>query len=111
MTGPVITVIGFSYGNLLAGTVPLRRWMEKAAKGSVYITSEDIQKAINKWLPRGLEMFGDERGGGTNVRFGLKPLKNAEAQQQYYEEVENLVEGINLRFIRARLPEISPTRP
>jgi 1,2-phenylacetyl-CoA epoxidase catalytic subunit len=37
--------------HLLAGTVPLRRWMEKAAKGSTYITSEDIQKAINKWLP------------------------------------------------------------
>ena len=96
--------------HLLAGTVPLRRWMEKAAKGSPYITSQDIQKAINKWLPRGLEMFGDERGGGTNVRFGLKPMKNAEAQEQYYAEVENLIEGINLRFIRARLPEVSSAR-
>ncbi len=96
--------------HLLAGTVPLRRWMEKAARGSVYITSEDIQKAINKWLPRGLEMFGDERGGGTNVRFGLKPMKNAEAQEQYCKEVESLVAGINMRFIRARLPEISSAR-
>ncbi len=96
--------------HLLAGTVPLRRWMEKTAQGSVYITAEDIQKAINKWLPRGLEMFGDERGGGTNVRFGLKPMKNAEAQEQYYKEVQSLVAGINLRFIRARLPEISSSR-
>jgi 1,2-phenylacetyl-CoA epoxidase catalytic subunit len=96
--------------HLLAGTVPLRRWMEKAAKGSTYITSEDIQKAINKWLPRGLEMFGDERGGGTNVRYGLKPMKNKEAQDQYYREVASLVEGINVRFVRARLPEISSSR-
>ena len=96
--------------HLLAGTVPLRRWMEKAAKGSVYVTSTDIQKALNKWMPRGLEMFGDERGGGTNVKFGLKPMKNAEAQEQYYKEVENIVDGLNIRFIRARLPEISSTR-
>jgi len=96
--------------HLLAGTVPLRRWMEKAAKGSVYVTSADIQKALNKWMPRGLEMFGDERGGGTNVKFGLKPMKNAEAQEQYYKEVENIVDGLNMRFIRARLPEISSSR-
>jgi 1,2-phenylacetyl-CoA epoxidase catalytic subunit len=92
--------------HLMAGVVPLRRWMEKAGRGSVFVTTSDIQKAINKWLPRGLEMFGDERGGGTNVRFGLKPLKNAEAQDQYIEEVRRLVRGLNLRFIRARLPEL-----
>ena len=93
--------------HLAAGVVPLRRWMEKAAQDSVYITTEDIQKAINKWLPRGLEMFGDERGGGTNVRYGLKPMKNAEAQEQYYEEVGKVVRDLNMRFIRARLPELS----
>lgn len=93
--------------HLAAGVVPLRRWMERAAQDSVYITTQDIQKAINKWLPRGLEMFGDERGGGTNVRYGLKPMKNAEAQHQYYEEVGKVVRDLNMRFIRARLPELS----
>ena len=93
--------------HLAAGVVPLRRWMEKAAQDSVYITTGDIQKAINKWLPRGLEMFGDERGGGTNVRYGLKPMKNAEAQEQYYQEVAKVVRDMNMRFIRARLPELS----
>ncbi len=92
--------------HLAAGVVPLRRWMEKAAQDSVYITTQDIQKAINKWLPRGLEMFGDERGGGTNVRYGLKPMKNAEAQEQYYQEVGKVVRDLNMRFIRARLPEL-----
>lgn len=95
--------------HLAAGVVPLRRWMEKAAQDSVYVTTSDIQKAINKWLPRGLEMFGDERGGGTNVRFGLKPMKNAEAQAQYYDEVAKVVRDLNLRFLRARLPELSAT--
>ncbi len=92
--------------HLAAGVVPLRRWMEKAARDSVYITTEDIQKTLNKWLPRGLEMFGDERGGGTNVKYGLKPMKNDEAQGQYYEEVGKVVRDLNLRYIRARLPEL-----
>jgi hypothetical protein len=52
-------------------------------------------------------MFGDERGGGTNVRFGLKPMKNAEAQRLYREEVEKVVRDLNLRYLRARLPELS----
>jgi len=92
--------------HLAAGIVPLRRWMEQAAQGSYYITSADIQQVVNKWLPRGLEMFGDERGGGTNVRYGLKPMKNAEAQDLYYEEVLKLIRDINMRFVRARLPEL-----
>ena len=92
--------------HLATGVVPMRRWAQKAAQGEVFITMEMIQKAINKWLPRGLEMFGDERGGGTNVRFGLKPMKNAEAQQQYYDEVAKVVRDLNMRYLRARLPEL-----
>jgi len=92
--------------HLAAGVVPMRRWAADAGKGSVFITMQDLQQALNKWLPRGLEMFGDERGGGTNVRFGLKPMKNAEAQDQYYAEVGKVVSDLNMRFVRARLPEI-----
>jgi 1,2-phenylacetyl-CoA epoxidase catalytic subunit len=93
--------------HLAAGVVPMRRWATEAARGEVFVTMEMLQKAINKWLPRGLEMFGDERGGGTNVRFGLKPMKNAEAQRQYYEEAEKVVRDVDMRFVRARLPELS----
>jgi benzoyl-CoA 2,3-dioxygenase component B len=92
--------------HLAAGVVPLRRWMEKAAGDSIFITTNDIQRTLNKWLPRGLEMFGDERGGGTNVRYGLKPMKNDEAQAQYYAEVGKVVRDLNLRYIRARLPRL-----
>jgi len=92
--------------HLATGVVPLRRWVVKAAEGSPMITMEVIQKHLNKWVPRGLEMFGDERGGGTNVKFGLKPMKNREAQAQYYEEVEKVVRDLNLRYLRARLPHL-----
>ncbi len=90
--------------HLAAGVVPLRRWMEQAARELPYVSTSDIQKTINKWFPRGLEMFGDERGGGTNVRFGLKPMKNLEAQDLYIEEVGKLVRDLNMRYIRARIP-------
>jgi 1,2-phenylacetyl-CoA epoxidase catalytic subunit len=93
--------------HLAAGVMPLRRWVDKAARDEVYVEMGMLQKAFNKWLPRGLEMFGDERGGGTNVRYGLKPMKNAEAQDLYHQEVAKLVESLNLRYVRARLPELS----
>ena len=92
--------------HLATGVVPLRRWVVKAAEGSPMITMEVIQKHLNKWVPRGLEMFGDERGGGTNVKFGLKPMKNREAQEQYYQEVDRVVRDLNLRYLRARLPHL-----
>jgi 1,2-phenylacetyl-CoA epoxidase catalytic subunit len=93
--------------HLAAGVVPMRRWVTAAAAGETYVTMDVLQKAINKWLPRGLEMFGDERGGGTNVRLGLKPMKNSEAQRQYYEEVTKLVRDLNLRYLRARIANLS----
>ncbi len=93
--------------HLAAGVVPMRRFATAAAKGETFVTMEVLQKTINKWLPRGLEMFGDERGGGTNVRLGLKPMKNAEAQRQYYREVEKLVRDLNLRYLRARLENLT----
>ena len=94
--------------HLASGVVPMRRWVMQAAKGEGLISMDMLQRALNKWLPRGLEMFGDERGGGTNVRFGLKPMKNAEAQRRYYEEVEKLVRDLNVRYLRARIPSFGP---
>jgi 1,2-phenylacetyl-CoA epoxidase catalytic subunit len=93
--------------HLASGVVPMRRWVMQAARGEGLIGMDTLQKALNKWLPRGLEMFGDERGGGTNVRFGLKPMKNGEAQRQYYDEVGKLVRDLNQRYLRARVPSLT----
>jgi 1,2-phenylacetyl-CoA epoxidase catalytic subunit len=93
--------------HLAAGVVPMRRWVTAAAKGGTFITMHDLQKAFNKWVPRALEMFGDERGGGSNVRMGLKPMKNAEAQKNYVEEISKLVRDLNVRFLRARVERLN----
>ena len=94
--------------HLAAGVIPMRRWAKRAAEGDPFITMSAIQKSINKWYPRALEMFGDERGGDTNVKFGFKDMKNREAQDLYIEEVERMVRDINARFLRARFPEYGP---
>jgi 1,2-phenylacetyl-CoA epoxidase catalytic subunit len=90
--------------HLATGVVPWRRMVEDAARGEVWVSMEVLQKHLNKWLPRGLEMFGHEKGGDTNVKYGLKPMKNGEAQDLYWQEVAKLVRDLNLRFVRARNP-------
>ena len=94
--------------HLAAGVIPMRRWVQRAAQGSPLITMAAIRKSIHKWLPRGLEMFGHEKGGESNVRFGFKNMKNAEAQQQYYDEVRRMIADLNTRYVRARLPQLPP---
>jgi benzoyl-CoA 2,3-epoxidase subunit B len=94
--------------HLAAGVIPLRRWAKRAAEGDPFVTMQAIQKSFNKWYPRGLEMFGDERGGDKNVRFGFKDMKNREAQEMYIEELRRMLRDINLRFLRARVPGGSP---
>ena len=96
--------------HLAAGVIPLRRWAKRAAQGDPFVSMEAIQKSFNKWFPRALEMFGDERGGDTNVKFGFKDLKNREAQDQYLEEVRRMVRDINMRFLRARFPADPPEK-
>ena len=94
--------------HLAAGVIPMRRWMEAAARDrNATLDVPAIQKMIAKWYARGLEMFGDERGGATNVKLGLKDLTNKEAQDRYVEECEKMLDDINTRFVRARLAQLS----
>lgn len=90
--------------HLAAGVIPLRRWMQEAARGDIYATPAAIQRSFNKWLPRGLEMFGDERGGASNIKMGFKDATNEVALDQYYVEVTKMVRDLNLRYLRERLP-------
>ncbi len=96
--------------HLAAGVIPLRRWAQRAAKGDPLVTMQVIQKSINKWYPRALEMFGDERGGESNIKFGFKDMKNREAQDRYIEEVQRMVRDINARFLRARMGDATPDK-
>jgi hypothetical protein len=96
--------------HLAAGVIPLRRWAKRAAQGDVFITMSAIQKSFNKWYPRALEMFGDERGGDSNMKMGFKDMKNRQAQDLYIEEVGRMVRDINARYLRARFEEYTPDK-
>mgnify|MGYP000902776495 CR=1 FL=1 len=96
--------------HLAAGVIPMRRWAQQAAQGDVFVTMTMMQHALNKWIPRGLEMFGDERGGDTNVKFGFKDMKNEEASSAYHDEVKKMVHDINARYLRARFPDLTPEK-
>jgi len=93
--------------HLATGVIPMRRWCEEAARPEALITMPALQKAINKWFGRGLEMFGDERGGETNVKLGLKDKTNRVAQDEYVHEVERMLDDLNQRHVRARFPKLS----
>src|SRR5438093_6530220 len=91
--------------HLAAGVIPMRRWAEAAAQPEALITMEAMQRAVRKWYGRGLEMFGDERGGNTNEKLGLKDKTNRVAQDEYVAEVERMLDDINQRYVRARFPK------
>ena len=93
--------------HLAAGVIPMRRWAEAAAQPEALITMPALQKAVNKWYGRGLEMFGDERGGKTALKLGLKDKTNRVAQDEYIAEVERMLDDINQRYVRARFPQLS----
>ena len=93
--------------HLATGVIPMRRWAEAAVKGDALITMPALQKAVNKWFGRGLEMFGDERGGKTAVTLGLKDKTNRVAQDEYISECEKMLDDINQRHVRARFPQLS----
>src|SRR5580765_6025621 len=96
--------------HLAAGVIPLRRFAQRAGAGDPFITMAVLQKLVNKWYPRALEMFGDERGGDKNLKFGFKDMKNREAQDLYIDEVTRMVRDINTRYLRARFPAYTPDR-
>jgi 1,2-phenylacetyl-CoA epoxidase catalytic subunit len=76
---------------------PARRWVVKAAQvGDDHMAAS---RSIQKWVPRGLREVGDERGGGTNVKFGPKLMKNREART-VLQEIEGRPD-LNLRYLRA----------
>ncbi len=86
--------------HMSTGVNPQRVWMRDwlADKGNVSI--ETIQKHINKWVPRGLEMFGDERGGKSVMEFGFKDKLNGDAMKEYHDEIKReLIDTLNVEVV------------
>lgn len=108
----------FYYGPM-ALSMPYMRWLEESyhlAAGETLLRTigaaavldggnfgvEDMQRRVNMWYPRGLEMFGSELGG-MNVKGKFKTLTNNEAQQVYLKEVAGKIKDINLAIVAAKV--------
>ena len=108
----------FLYGPM-ALSMPYMRWLEESyhlAAGEKLLKAiavaatldggnfgiEEVQKAVNLWFPRGLEMFGSELGGAA-VKGLFKTLSNDEAQRIYIDEVAGKVRDINLAIVAAKM--------
>ena len=107
----------FLYGPM-AVSMPWMRWLEEsyhlaageklmkaiavaAALEGGNFSVEDLQRTLNMWYPRGLEMFGSELGGAL-VKGVFKTLSNGEAQRIYIDEVADKVRDANLAIVQAK---------
>jgi benzoyl-CoA 2,3-dioxygenase component B len=102
--GPMLQEEAFHLGS---GRSLLKEIGQMAARGEGDYSVQDIQRALNLWVPRGLEMFGNEHGGDTAVTFGFKDKTNGTAQAEYVEEVCGVIRNTNVAMIQERLPGIS----
>ncbi|MHC4223809.1 MAG: Phenylacetic acid catabolic protein [Planctomycetota bacterium] len=95
--GPMLQEEAFHLGH---GKKSVRQIALMSANDEGDFSITDMQEHLNKWLPRGLEMFGKEDGGGTNVEFGFKSKTNGVAQDEYYEEARSFVRDWNCALIQ-----------
>ena len=102
--GPMLSEEGFHIGS---GRGFLKELAVGATNDSGRYSIDDIQRVINAWLPRGVEMFGNERGGETAVAFGFKDRNNGTAQSEYYNEVRELLELVNVAVAQTKIGEIT----
>lgn len=96
---PMLSEEGFHIGSG-------RSFLRELAVGDRFSIAE-IQKTINAWFPRGLEMFGNELGGETNVQFSFKDRTNGTAQAGYYGEVREVIELTNVTVVQMKGKGIS----
>jgi len=101
--GPMLSEEGFHIGS---GRGFLRELAVAAHSDNARFSIRDIQKTINAWLPRGVEMFGNERGGETAIAFGFKDRNNGTAQSEYYNEVREVIELVNVGVAQALVKDL-----
>jgi ring-1,2-phenylacetyl-CoA epoxidase subunit PaaA len=69
---------------------------ELASKGDD--SREKVQRALNFWYAKALDMFGrsESERDQRYIHWGLKRRTNAQARQEYVEEVNPLIKKIHL---------------
>jgi hypothetical protein len=100
--GPMLSEEGFHIGS---GRGFLRDLAVAAHNDTGRFSIEEIQKVLNVWIPRGVEMFGNERGGETSVAFGFKDRNNGTAQSEYYNEVREVLELVNIAVVQCKVKD------
>lgn len=100
--GPMLSEEGFHIGS---GRGFLRDLAVAAHTDGGRYSIEEIQRVLNVWVPRGVEMFGNERGGETAVAFGFKDRNNGTAQSEYYNEVREVLELVNVAVVQCKIKE------
>ena len=91
---PPSRILDEEAGHIDFGTT---RTAELAAKGGE--AAERVQKSVDFWYVTALDMFGrsDSQRAERFRNWGLKQRSNAEARQQYIDEVSPLIESMGLR--------------
>jgi len=71
---------------------------ELAAKGDE--PKEKVQRAVNFWYVKALDMFGHSESKRSErfVYWGIKRRTNAQAREEYIQEVTPLIETMALRL-------------
>lgn len=102
--GPMLQEEAFHLGS---GRKLLKEIGQMAARGEGDYSIDDMQRALNLWVPRGLEMFGNEHGGETAMTFGFKDKNNGVAQGEYIQEVNGVIRNTNVAIVQERIPGLS----
>lgn len=101
---PMLSEEGYHIGS---GRGFLKELALSATRDEGKYSIDDIQRALNAWIPRGMEMFGNERGGETAVAFGFKDRNNGTAQGEYYHELREVLELINVEIARTKVRDLT----
>jgi benzoyl-CoA 2,3-dioxygenase component B len=102
--GPMLSEEGFHIGS---GRGFLKELAIGALSDNGKYSIDEIQRVLNAWIPRGVEMFGNERGGATSVTFGFKDRDNGTAQGEYWNEVREVIELVNVAVAQAKIPGLT----
>ena len=102
--GPMLSEEGYHIGS---GRGFLRDLALRATRDEGRYSLQDIQKTLNAWIPRGVETFGNERGGGTAMAFGFRDRDNGTTQAEYYREVCEIIEQVNIEIVRLKMTNLA----
>lgn len=84
-------------------------YIERSAADKGDYSLDVIQRTFNLWFSYALEMFGDIRGGESNITLGIKAKTNKQAQDEYIKEVRTqIVRSANRRIAKIRAPKAAP---